>query len=484
MVETRGRPAKTVKAMIERYQREPALWLRDTFGTHLWEKQEEILMSVWENRRTAVKSCYGSGKSFVAGAVATAFLHLRPNSLVITTAPSHRQLQNIWTPIYQMLERQKAPLGTRVLQHKMICGPGWEAMGFTTDMPERIQGFHAEWVLIIVDESAGMDPAIHDRLNALMVGDNCYRLDIGNPHEPQGPFFDLFSREDVNKFTISAFDTPNVRANEELIPGLITNIWIEERRREYGEGTPMWQVEVLGEFPPSGEEQLIPVQWVKLAEERWHEEAPQSANPIHGLDPGGGGLAETVLCTRSGRYVHPLCAWTGITGPEIISKASDRVGKRDMLFVDNIGVGYHLVEFARQSKLYAEGVNVQSSPRIQEDRYLNLRAELYWKLRQSLDPDGEIKMCLPPDKKLHAQLTGIKYKHNNKGKIQVESKDDMKKRSLPSPDRADALALTMMFDDGYYMMPSDISGETLSSAYEDAALLKESHYVEWNSYYH
>jgi len=456
-----------------------------------WEKIKEIrnlgprsTVSISVENTNAFVTSFVEHNSYVAGAIATAFVHLNPNSLVITTAPSHRQLQNIWTPIYQMMEQPKAALGSRVLQHKIQCGPGWEAMGFTTDVPERIQGFHAEKVLIIVDESAGIDPEIHKRLDALMVGEFCHRLDIGNPHEPSGPFHDLFHRDDVNQFTISAFDTPNVIAEKELIPGLITRTWIEERRAEYGEGSPMWKVEVLGEFPPSGEEQLIPIQWVKAAQDRWEESRIANDVPVHGVDPGGGGLSETVLCSRTGNFVHPLKAWQGLSGPEMIQNIKKHTGPRDAIFIDSVGVGYSVVGYARDADLYAQGVNVAEVPMSESERFLNLRAELYWRLREALDPDGNILLALPPDSKLSGQLSAIKYKLNAKGKIQIESKEDMKKRGLPSPDRADALALTLMQHTGDLMVPGEIGGRGLSSYYEEDSLWKGSDYIEWHEYYH
>lgn len=483
MVETRGkRPAKW-KDKILRYRAEPALWLRDTFKVELWEKQEQILNSVFQNRRTAVKSCYASGKSHVAGMCALAFVHLYKDARVITTAPSHRQLTNIWSPIHQTIERARGPLGTKVLQHELRLGPGWFAEGFTTDIPERIQGFHAPHVLIIVDESAGVDDEIHKRLEALMTGDHCHRLDIGNPHDPSGTFYDLFQREDVNKFTISSFDTPNLIAGEEVIPGLVTAKWVSEKRNEYGEDSPMWQVEVMGDFPPSAEDQLIPVDWVKRAQDRFEKASVPGDVLVHGLDPGGQGLAETVLCTRSGDYVFPLKFWTGLSGPEIILRCKEAVSGRDLLYIDSIGVGYSVVGYARDADMFAHGVNVGESPS-DDTRFVNLRAELYWKLRDALDPSKSKLLALPPDDKLASQLCNIKYKYNTKGKLQIESKQEMRKRGVPSPDRADALMLTMASDIYSTSVPGNVTRGGMKSLAEELRQVAPFEYVEWGAYYH
>ncbi len=100
-----------------------------------------------------------------------------------------------------------------------------------------------------------------------------------------------------------------------------------------------------------------------------------------------------------------------------------------------------------------------------------------------MDPDKGICIALPPDPKLAGQLGALQYKLNAKGKIQLESKQEMKKRGLPSPDRADALALTMMQFEGGMALPSQIDGEPLSDFY-DLGLWKESDYVHWHEYYH
>jgi len=479
--ERRGRPPKDVGKIIEKYQRDPLLWLKDTYGVELWDKQKEIFMSVWENRRTAVKSCYASGKSFLAGCLALAFVHLWVDSKTATTAPSKRQLQNIWDPIHQLHDRARAPIGSELLRHELRCGPGWWAVGFTTNMPERVQGMHAPKVLLIVDESAGIEAEIHERLDALMTGDYCHRLDIGNPHDPSGHFYELFHRDDVNTFTISAFDTPNIQAGQEVVPGLVTDIWVEEKRRQYGEDSPMWMSEVLGEFPPSSEDQLIPLQWVKAAQERWNETEIPQLEPVYAVDPAGGGMAEDVLCTRVGNYVFPIRAWSGLAGPELVGAMSQHIDPRYPVHIDSIGVGYNLVGIARMKDLYAIPVNVRETPKDPE-RFLNLRAELYWKLRDALDPDGDIQFALPDDQLLASQLTAIKYKFNAKGKIQIESKEEMASRGLPSPDRADALAMTFMRGMGERSEPISVGvQEELDSGLVNSLDMPS---VPWSDYYH
>src|SRR5690606_20198428 len=149
--------------IIRYYQANPDKWLENVFGVQLWEKQREILYDVWHNRYVAVKSCFASGKSHVAACIAMAFSHLYPDSVVLTTARTFRQVKhNVWARIHELKERARIPLGSEFLQTEIRLGPGWFVLGFSTDDPGTIQGIHPKSgkILIIVDESAAMDAAI------------------------------------------------------------------------------------------------------------------------------------------------------------------------------------------------------------------------------------------------------------------------------------------------------------------------------------
>lgn len=489
MVERRGRPPKSIKAGVEKYKKNPSLWLNDVFGIELWKKQEDIINDVWNNRYTAVKSCYGSGKSYLAGGLIEAFVHLKEKPIVISTAPSHRQLDNVWGNVHVFhREMCKFPLGSELLKHEIRCGPKHYALGFTTNVPERIQGIHAPQILIIEDESAGVDPAIHDRLDALMIGEDCHMLSIGNPLSPEGHFYEMFQDPKYVKHTISAFDTPNVQAGKEIIPGLITKTWIDEQRHKYGEDSPWWLSQILGEFPPSGEEMLIPLLWAKMAQERYNEIAPD-AEEVYGFDPSAGGMDEAALCTRAGRLVYPFHGWSGLNKPDLVRNVKMHVGLKRPLYVDEVGVGWGIGSDLRSSGVPATQVLVQSNPSESSNfangrkRFKNLRAELYWKLRERFAPYNENSLGIPPDDDtLLSQLTQIKYFVTDGGEIQIESKKKMR----ISPNRADALMLTMM-DDGFMSAPLSVGALEGQSGVRDAISDFADdgfRYVEWDDYWY
>ncbi len=445
-METRGAPPKSFEKALAKYRKDPALFLKHAYDVELWDKQEEILRDVINNRYVAVKACYSSGKSYLAACAMHCFLALYPYTVVLTTAPTFRQLSNLWEPAHLIYEQTRhaqldLDLGIRMLRHEARVGPSWFARGFTTDDPENIQGIHTKGkFLIIVDESAAVDAAIHAKIGALMTNDRCHRFDIGNPLDPSGFFKDCFEDPKYIKHTISAYDVPNVVCEEEVVPGLVTKTWVDEKRIEYGEDSSLWKAEVLAEFPDESEDQLIPLSWIRRAQEA---EGGPNGPEVYGFDPSGGGMAEAVLVTKAGNYIYPPKSWMGLDSPSMIRRLHQHTLPKSVVYIDSIGVGFGVVGQAKEEGLPVKGVNVQTPPD-DTDKFHNLRAELYWKLREALNPANEESLVLPKDDKLMAQLGSIKYKHDTKGRIQIESKDNMRKRGLASPDRADALALTFV----------------------------------------
>jgi len=438
-----GRPPKR-ETIIKYYQNNPDKWLENVFGVQLWEKQREILYDVWNNRYVAVKSAYATGKSYLGACLALAFSHLWPDSVVLTTARTFRQVRsNVWSVIHSLKERARIPLGSEFLQTEIRLGPGWFVLGFSTDDPGTIQGIHPKSgrILIIMDESAEIDAAIHERVHsALMTSEGARVLHIGNPLEAGTIFHSYFSDPKFVTHTISAFDTPNVKEGREVIPGLVSRQWVEERRVEWGEDSPLWYSQVLGEFPPTGDDTLIPLSWIKAAQERWHEMAPDGRE-VAGVDIARYGDAESVCCIISGRFVHPLKTWKHASTSESVGYIRQYASGARIIRVDEIGVGAGVVDQAKQEGLPVVGINVQTKA-TKPEKFFNLRSELYWNLREMLDPENPNAIALPPDDTLAAQLSSIKYKIvDSGGKIKVESKDEMRARGLKSPDRADALAL-------------------------------------------
>jgi hypothetical protein len=332
---------------------------------------------------------------------------------------------------------------------------------------------------------------------------------IGNPTNPDGRFFKAFRDPLVKCFTISAFDTPNFTANgikdtadlvalfrppqgvQPLdhfvavksslvmpIPQLINPANAYQRLVQWGEDSPMWQALVLGEFPSQASNSLIPLnlimkavdvhkQMVKLrgmmpGSPEWKEYKVRTEWRVsdegeleYGLDVARFGDDRSVLIERRGGFVQKISDWayldTHITGERVI-EAMNMDDWNAIVKVDDTGVGGGVTDHLRHAA--AENPDVYHYRTVPinfgagthfPDKYFNLRAEMFWNLRQQF---FKHQIAIPEDEDLIYELASIRYDFTGKDKqiIQIEPKSEIKKRSPDgkSPDKADALALAFM----------------------------------------
>lgn len=456
------------RALKSRLQADPVFFVEKVLGRTLWSKQIEILNSLRDHSRTAVRSCHGIGKTYTAALAVLWFLYAHPRAIVLSTAPTYRQVEKlIWKEIRSAWRGARYPLGGALMPKSPelhIVQDEWYAAGLSTNEPDRFQGFHEKHILVVVDEAAGVDRDIFEAVEGVLTSEGARLLLIGNPTTTGGPFYDAFSRPGFRALHIGAFDTPNFTAfgitPDDIesdawrskitgplpYPQLVTPSWVAERHRAWGADSVPYQVRVLGDFPTQGDDTLVPLLWVELAMERWEDTAP--GEPVElGVDVAAYGEDKTVIAVRRGQRVEPLEVYSKKSTTETtgrVKKAASTYGTR-VLKVDEIGIGRGVVDALQDDGFENVGVNVAEHPN-EPERFLNLRSELWWNLREHLDPDrarNARPLALPRDDELLADLAGIKYRLNSRGKIQVEAKEDMKKRLGRSPDRADAVVLAL-----------------------------------------
>jgi phage terminase large subunit len=203
----------------------------------------------------------------------------------------------------------------------------------------------------------------------------------------------------------------------------------------------------LGNVPPSEEDTVIPVSLIEHAmanDIKVHEDTIA----IWGLDVARQGGDASVLCKRQGPVIHPLTVWRNLdlmqlTGAVKAEYDAMPPSKRPAeIIVDSNGFGAGVLDRLRELGLPARGLNV-SERAMAKDTYLNLRAEIWFKMKMYLEG---MDVSLPRDDALYAELAAPRYHFTSAGKLQVESKDSMKKRGVASPDRADAVALSLAND--------------------------------------
>ena len=223
--------------------------------------------------------------------------------------------------------------------------------------------------------------------------------------------------------------------------------YVDEMKKRYGEESNAYYVRVLGEFPRKDDDTAIPLELVESAQTR-DVVVDDDVPIIWGLDVARFGSNDSVLVKRQGRMVTGIQTWKQLdlmqlSGAVVAEFEACQPRQQPVqINVDSIGVGGGVTDRLQELHLPAVGINTAEAPS-SRSTYLNLRAELWFKLKAWL----EARDCkLPKDDDLLAELVAIKYKFTSSGKLQIESKDEMRKRNMASPDRADALCLTFASD--------------------------------------
>ena len=174
------------KQIRERAPQDPVWWISRILGAILWPVQQTIINSVRDNPRTSARSCHGIGKSFLAGNTALWFLYTFPYSIILTTAPTWRQVEKlVWKEIRSSIRKSKIDLGGELAKKSpelQIVQDEWVALGISTNQPDRFQGFHAKHVLVIVDEAAGVKEDIFEAIEGVLTSGHWQAPAIGQPH--------------------------------------------------------------------------------------------------------------------------------------------------------------------------------------------------------------------------------------------------------------------------------------------------------------
>lgn len=432
-------------------KRDPVAFATHILRENLWEQQKLILRSVATNRRTSVKACHSSGKTFVAAAAVLWWIAAHQDGIAITTAPTWTQVKKVlWGEIRKTAARAPGFFPDANVT-SMELGPNRYALGLATNEGVNFQGFHGK-ILIVMDEAPGIEGDIWEAIEGIRAGGDVRVLALGNPVIASGAFYDAFSvgRSTWQAMTISAFDTPNMEgvsierllamSEDELDqnprPYLTTRRWVREKYHEWGPAHPLWASRVCGDFPAQSPDALISLAWLEAAARR---EVPDAGDVIAGLDIAGPGEDETCLCVRKGQRVLLLKSWSNPDSRGEVLAELSRWPSLKMLYGDTNGIGYnfllHLEDHGYKDRV--KHVNVGKQAR-DTAKFANLKAELYWGLRMKLE-QGEIGGLT--DEKAMGQLAGILYRIRSDGKTQIETKDEARARGVKSPDRAEAIML-------------------------------------------
>jgi phage terminase large subunit len=431
---------------LEIWYDDPVKFVKEALGVVPEPWQARTMRQIQNNDRIAVKSGHGVGKSALLAWIILWWLLTRFPSKVACTAPTSHQLDDVlWGEIakwYRML-----PDGLRVLltvtSDKVFLNAAPQesyavARTARKEKPEAFQGFHSSNMLFIVDEASGVDPIIFEVGEGAMSTAGAKTLLTGNPTRTSGYFYDVFNK--MKKWWV----TSTVSCSES---SQSTDIYVQQMADKWGTESNVYAVRVLGEFPKDDDDAVIPRALLHSAVDRdiiIHPSEPV----IWGLDVARFGSDKTALCIRKGRSMpNPIETWQGkdtmqVAG--IIKGKYDKVLRFDTerpiaIMVDSIGIGAGVVDRLREMGLPVRGVNVAESASV-DTLYARLRDELWFRAKDYFE-GKDVTMCADDD--LIEELASVKFAYTSLGKLKAESKDEMKKRGLPSPDLADAFCLTL-----------------------------------------
>lgn len=456
-----------------KYRDDPLGFVTNALGETVWSKQAEVLRAIGEHPRVAVPASHSVSKTHTAARIAAWWVSVYPpeTTLVITTAPTYRQVRNVlWPHIRRLHLNHRLPGDTNLTEWR-IDGE-LVAFGFSahTNDEAAVQGYHQANLLAIVDEAGGISHMLGNALEGIMTGGNTRLLLIGNPPTDEENSWFEQACNDPATFTVrvSAYDTPNLTGEEvgqcstcppsvaahPLSEHLVDEEWVNRQIARFGEDSPFVQTRVYARFASGTSDRVIPWSWIEAALEA-EPAAPGRVSLGVDVAADGGdefaiarwdGATGTIIHASSGRenasQVH-------VAGEVLRAVKKELAGGAERLRVkiDAIGIGRGtsdlLTEWVKEQQLDCTivPVNVAERPHA-PDEFRNQRAEMWWTGRLLVQP-GSDPVRLDIDEVTAAQLSVPKYSTDSRGRIQIEAKAAMKRRGLASPDRAEALLLAV-----------------------------------------
>lgn len=440
--------------LLEDYYDNPVWFAEDMLNFHADKWQSDVLMALAKSPKVSVRSGQGVGKTGLESIVVTWYLCTRPFPKVIATAPTRQQLYDVlWAEISKWLSGSMVEnllQWTKTKVYMKGYEERWWATARTAVKSENMQGFHEDYMLFVVDEASGVADPIMEAILGTLSGYENKLLMCGNPTRTSGTFYDSHNRDrDLYKtFKVSSLDSPRTSKDN-----------IEMLKRKYLEDSDVYRVRVLGEFPKGESDALIPLEYVETATNT--KVSIKDCFTLNiGADIARFGNDNTVLAPRIGNKVFDLNRYskkdTMETSGNILRIADKFKNKyhqinKIKIKVDDDGLGGgvtdRLKEVIRLDKLGYEVIPIKNGAKANDDEhYSDKSAEMWGNMRDILEENftnfvqgKEPSVELPNDERLIKQLANRKYKIDSKGRIDLEQKEEMKKRIGESPDLADAV---------------------------------------------
>lgn len=434
-----------------RYGYDAHLFVVEVLGATPDDYQKGVLDAVSRGERyVSIRSGHGVGKTTVLAWLIIWHITCKFPQKTLCTAPTSGQLfdalaaetkswiKRLPATLQELFDIKQDAIVLRAAQHESF-------VSFKTsrpEMPEALAGEHSVWMLLIADEASGVHEQVFEASSGSMSGQHATMVLAGNPVRTEGLFFDTHNKPELRgtwkTFHISCVGHPRV-----------TTQFVEEMKDRYGEESNAYRVRVLGEFPKEDGDSVIPYELVALAKTRDVRGAPE-AKEVWGLDCGKERDPSALARRKANVLVEEVTLWQGLDTMQIVGRVKalyDSLSPKEQpeaICVDAIGIGAGVADRLRELGLPSRSINVSELPAMKA-RFRNLKAELWWDAREwfvARDCSIARDMVGKDKRSLADELTLPKMDFTSSGKMFVESKDDIKARGFPSPNRAEAFILT------------------------------------------
>ena len=438
------------------YSDHPVEFTKDIIGITPDPIQGDIMRAVAKFPRVSVRSGHGIGKSALESWLIIWYMLTRPDPKIPCTAPTKHQLYDIlWAEVAKWLNNAPTLKNELIWTYNKLYlrgrGETWFAVPRTASKPDALQGFHADHVFYIIDEASGVSDSVFEPALGALSTEGAKLLMCGNPTQLSGFFYESHhkNRDLYQTFGVSSADSPRVDPS-----------YVQMIIDMFGEDSDVFRVRVAGEFPKSLSDSFIPLDWV----EKNSVKEPLEFRPERidiGVDVARFGEDETIICpvfdlkAQQRFEVLRHNDTMRVTGA-LVQKIKSYLLKYPEAKInvkvdcDGLGVGVYdrLDELTRQDK---ELANIElyemhfggRGGRLKGDDpvdFANATGLMWGSIREGLRYGT---LTLYDDVEQTKQIATRRYSLNSAGQIVLERKEELTKRKLSSPDRADALALAL-----------------------------------------
>ncbi len=479
-------PEKLAATFIERYYNRPDLFSIEICGQPLDDWQESVGFDVAGGvRNIAIRSCHGVGKSTTLGTIGPWFLLTRFRCKVVMTAPSAGQLFDaLYAETKSILKRCPQAIQDIFdvkadrIEFKAAAEDVFLSVRTSTkDKPEALQGIHSDHVLILVDEASGVPEEVFKAAAGSLSSENVTLILVGNPTRLLGKFAKAFNDRELKKrfkrYHIGKYVHPDAElcktameraemlreSSVKHFVGMdgtlhyasqrITSSFEQDIIAEHGLDSDEYKIRVLGDFPGTDRNSFISADLVIAAMNR-DIQVPPKGRKIWIIDPARYGDDGTAKSERVGPVYTKVERRRQLNTMEVagwVKAEWDELPideRPEEILIDVIGIGAGVADRLTELELPVREINVSESPSTPLSKCMRLRDEIYKNLKTELQ---ENRIVLPEDDELLEDLTCFGYTYSSDGRLKIESKQELKKRGLKSPDKGDSVAMGTLIDD-------------------------------------